>query len=54
MFLVNAAKYLKEGAIPKLINALKSKNPGDFLTDSAGISAIFHEFGVNIRYLGFV
>jgi|688.fasta_scaffold2831609_1 hypothetical protein len=51
---MNAAKYLKEKAVPKLINALKSKNPGDFLTDSYGISSIFHEFGINLRYLGFV
>lgn len=53
-FLMNVARYLKETAIPRLINALKSKNPGDFLTDSAGIAGVFHDFGVNMRYLGFV
>ena len=53
-FLQNAARYLKETAVPRLINALKSKNPGDFLTDSAGIAGVFHDFGVNMRYLGFV
>jgi hypothetical protein len=48
------AEYLKEVAVPKLINVLKSNNPGDFLTDSSGISHIFHEHGINMRYLGFV
>jgi hypothetical protein len=36
------ARYLKDKAIIKLIEALKSKNAGDYLTDSKGLSAIFH------------
>lgn len=53
-FLKNIAEYLKEVAVPRLINVLKSNNPGDFLTDSSGISSIFHEHGINMRYLGLV
>ena len=53
-FLMKIAKYMKDVAIVKLINSLKSKNTGDFLTDSQGISVIFHELGVNMRYLGFI
>jgi len=48
------AKYIKETAVTNLIYALKSKNAGDYLTDSQGLSSIFHEYGVNMRYLGFV
>lgn len=52
--LKSIAAYIKDTAIIRLINALKSKNAGDYLTDSHGVSSIFHEYGVNMRYLGFV
>lgn len=47
------SQYIIKIAIPRLINALKS-TMSSFLSDSKGISDAFHEFGVNIRYLGTV
>lgn len=47
------ALYLKETAIVKLIESLKTKGQS-YLTDSKGISHVFHQFGVNLRYLGYV
>ena len=48
------AAYLKQVAVPKVTAALKSKNAGDYMTDSKGISSLFHKYGVNMRYLGLV
>ena len=46
------SNFIKEEALNRLAEALKSKTGGDYLTDSQGLSQIFHEHGVNMRYLG--
>lgn len=46
------ADYLQSEALNKLVSTLKSKNSGDYLTDSQGLSKVFHSHGVNMRYLG--
>jgi len=46
------SSFIKEEVLLRLAEALKSKTGGDYLTDSQGLSQIFHEYGVNMRYLG--
>ncbi len=46
--------FLKNEAITKLINFLKLKGNVDYLTDSSNLSNVFHQYGVNMRYLGAV
>ena len=46
------SSYLLNEALSNLANTLKSKTGGDYLTDSQGLSQVFHSHGVNMRYLG--
>lgn len=45
------AAYLKKECIPQLIKALGTTHRR-LLSDSKGVSRVFHKFGVNCRYLG--
>lgn len=47
------ADYLKSVAVTNLIESIKRK-PNQCLTDNANASKMFHEWGVNLRYLGLV
>jgi hypothetical protein len=49
--LKEAAQYLKNTAIPNLIETLKNY-PSQYLTNNEGITRAFHLWGVNMRYLG--
>lgn len=46
------ASFLQEEALNRLASTLKSKAGGDYLTDSQGLSKVFHSHGVNMRYMG--
>lgn len=46
------SNYLQQDALTNLAATLKSKAGGDYLTDSAGLSKVFHSNGVNMRYMG--
>lgn len=46
------ANFIKEKAIPNLVNDLTSITENGKLSDSKSIEEIFHVHGINMRYLG--
>ena len=46
------ATYLEDEALSNLAMTLRSKSGGNDLTNSEGLSKVFHSHGVNMRYLG--
>jgi len=47
----NIATFLREVCIPKLITALSTTDK-KLLSDTRGLTEVFHRYGVNMRYLG--